>query len=110
MRLRIESAVAPLKVSAQSPPCNQNARPAAASAICAFRLSHSPAKTSGGKDLSSATALLIAAPSGPPGHCGCWAATRPGVKRLSRVLIGIRIEDSLAIAECDYPKKISDSL
>ncbi|CAB4569923.1 unannotated protein [freshwater metagenome] len=62
MRLRIESAVADSKVSAQSPPCNQNALPAAASAIRAFKLSHSPAKTSGGKALSSATAAANGAP------------------------------------------------
>ncbi|CAB4631946.1 unannotated protein [freshwater metagenome] len=48
MRFRTESAVAATKVSAQSPPCNQNALPAAACAIFAFKLSHSPAKTSGG--------------------------------------------------------------
>ena len=84
MRFLIESAVAAANVSAQSPPCNQKAFPSAASAIRAFKSSHSPAKTSGGNDLSSATAAFIGAPSGPPGHCGCWAATRPGVKRLSR--------------------------
>ena len=71
MRFRMESAVAAANVSAQSPPCNQNAFPSAASAIRALRSSHSPAKTSGGKDLSSCTADLIAAPSFPPGHCGC---------------------------------------
>ena len=89
MRLRIESAVAAAKVSAQSPPCNQNALPSAASAMRAFKSSHSPAKTSGGKALSCATAALIGSPSGPPGQVGCWAATRPGVNRESMcVLIG----------------------
>ena len=86
IRLRIESAVAAANVSAQSPPCNQKARPAAASAIFAFRSSHSPAKTSGGKDFHSATAFFTGAPSTPPGHCGCCAATSPGVKRLSNGL------------------------
>ena len=64
----MESAVADAKVSAQSPPCNQNARPAAASAILDLRSSHSPAKTSGGRALSSATAFANGAPSFPPGH------------------------------------------
>ena len=68
IRLRIESAVAAAKVSAQSPPCNQNAFPSAANAIRALRSSHSPANTSGGKDFNSCTADLTAAPSFPPGH------------------------------------------
>ena len=73
----MESAVAPSKVSAQSPPCNQKALPSAASAIFSFRLSHSPAKTSGGNFFNDSTAL---ANSFASGHCGCWAATKPGVK------------------------------
>ena len=71
MRLRIESAVAEAKVSAQSPPCNQNAFPAAAWAIFAFKSSHSPAKTRGGSARSSATAFASGAPSFPPGQFGC---------------------------------------
>ena len=71
MRFRIESAVAAAKVSAQSPPCNQKAFPSAAKAIRAFKSSHSPAKTNGGNVFNSATAALIAAPSGPPGQVGC---------------------------------------
>ena len=111
MRLRIESAVAAANVSAQSPPCNQNAFPSAANAMRALRSSHSPAKTRGGKDLSSCTADLIAAPSFPPGHCGCWAATNPGVKRLSsEEFIGIRVENLGVFAQANYPKKISASL
>ena len=65
----MESAVAPAKVSAQSPPCSQNAAPAAASATRSFKLSHSPAKTSGGNDRSSATALATATLSGQDGCC-----------------------------------------
>jgi len=76
IRFLIESAVAPTKVSAQSPHCNQNARPSAASAMRFFRLSHSPAKTSGGKLSNSDTADLTAAGSG---HAGCWAATSPAL-------------------------------
>ncbi len=60
----------------------------AANAIRALRSSHSPAKTSGGKALSSATAAFICGPSGPPGHVGCCAATRPGVNRVSNLVLG----------------------
>ena len=85
----MESAVAAANVSAQSPPCNQKAFPSAANAMRAFRSSHSPAKTSGGNAFSCATADLTASLSGPPGQVGCWAATRPGVNRVSKfVLIG----------------------
>ena len=104
MRLRIESAVADAKVSAQSPPCNQNARPAAASAIFALRSSHSPAKTSGGNALRSATALARAAPSFPPGQLGCCAATKEESKRLSSCeeeFMDIMVERSVAISERD---------
>ena len=102
MRLRIESAVAATNVSAQSPPCNQNAFPSAANAIRALRSSHSPANTSGGKVFNSATAALIGAPSGPPGQLGCWAATNPGVKsESSEVLIWIRVESQRPFARCD---------
>ena len=90
MRLRIESAVAAANVSAQSPPCNQNAFPSAASAIRALRSSHSPAKTNGGNALSSATAAFTCGPSGPPGQVGCWAATRPGVNRVSNLVLELR--------------------
>ena len=58
MRSLMESAVADAKVSAQSPPCNQNARPAAACAIWLFKSSHSPANTKGGKLFSSFTAAF----------------------------------------------------
>ena len=85
MRFRIESAVADANVSAQSPPCNQNAFPSAAKAMRALRSSHSPAKTSGGNAFNCATAALIGSPSGPPGHVGCWAATRPGVNSDSKL-------------------------
>ena len=68
IRLRIESAVAAANVSAQSPPCNQNALPSAASAILDFKLSHSPAKTKGGKVFKVATESANAFLSG---HSGC---------------------------------------
>ena len=111
MRLRIESAVAAANVSAQSPPCNQNARPAAASATFAFKSSHSPAKTSGGNDFRSATAFFTLSPSTPPGHCGCCAATSPGVKRFSsEVVMRVRVVCSDRFSGENYPKKISDSL
>ena len=48
MRSRMLSAVAEANVSAQSPPCRTNASPRAADAIRSRRMSHSPAKTSGG--------------------------------------------------------------
>ena len=80
IRFRIESAVAPAKVSAQSPPCNQNARPSAASAIFSFNVSHSPANTSGGKVRNCSTALASASLSG---QFGCCAATSPGVNSAS---------------------------
>ena len=104
----MESAVAEVNVSAQSPPCNQNARPAAASAIFALRSSHSPAKTSGGSARRSATAFFICSPSWPPGQLGCWAATSDESKRLSSCeeveFIVIRVESSVAISQGDYPK------
>ena len=48
MRSRMLSAVADAKVSAQSPPWSTKASPTAALAIRSVRMSHSPAKTSGG--------------------------------------------------------------
>ena len=80
IRLRIESAVAAAKVSAQSPPCNQNALPSAAFAIMAFKLSHSPANTNGGSVFNSEVALINAVESG---HAGCCAAGKDESKRVS---------------------------
>ena len=94
----MESAVAEAKVSAQSPPCSQNASPAAAWAIFAFKSSHSPAKTSGGRAFNSATAFAKGAPSFPPGQLGCCAATRVGSKSESSCegdeFIVIRVDSS----------------
>ena len=107
----MESAVAAAKVSAQSPPCNQKALPAAASAIFALRSSHSPAKTSGGNDFKRETACFTGSPSFPPGHCGCWAATRLSSKsESSEVIMVLRIEGGGKFSYENYPKKISDSL
>jgi hypothetical protein len=70
---RTLSAVTPAKVSAQSPPWSKNARPAATSPSDVLRSSHSPAKTSGGRDRSAVTASASFASSGQPGW---WDAPR----------------------------------
>ncbi len=67
-RLRIWSAVAPAKVSAQSPPWRRNASPREAAASRVRSMSTSPANTSGGSVASSADAACAASASG---HCGC---------------------------------------
>ena len=65
------SAVNSAKDSAQSPACSKNASPSATWANCAVRSRASPAKTSGGKVASWASARFNASASG---HSGCCAA------------------------------------
>ena len=65
----------------------------------------------GGPEGAAIKAAVAELKSFPPGHCGCWAATNPGVKRLSsEEFIGIRVENLGVFAQANYPKKISASL
>src|SRR5437764_9679056 len=79
---RIEFALWSSKLSAQSPPCNRKASPAATRASDFFRLRASPANTRGGNDASLAcTAASLAA----SGYSGIWTIGFPrqlsGVQR-----------------------------
>ena len=69
-RPEILSAVAPAKVSAQSPPCSRKARPSATSPSAWRMASTSPAKTSGGTEFSSA---MVLAKSSCSLQVGCWS-------------------------------------
>ena len=80
-------------------------------AIFVLRSSHSPANTRGGKVFKRVTAAFTDSPSFPPGHCGCWAATRLSSKsESSEVIMVLRIEGVSEFSYRNYPKKISDSL
>ena len=68
---RMESAEKSAKDSAQSPAWSRKARPSATSANWDVKRRASPAKTSGGRVESWASAFLSASASG---HSGCCAA------------------------------------
>ena len=89
----MESAEKSANDSAQSPACSRKASPLATAASCAVRWRDSPAKTSGGRVASRASAFFSASASGQSGCCAAgnfrqdaalqeevsgWLVTAPG--------------------------------
>src|SRR5579872_1976486 len=75
------------KLSAQSPPCNRKASPAATRPSAFFKLRASPAKTSGGNVASCASTSANALASGYEGICSTGLVRQlSGVQRSDMTL------------------------